>query len=96
MGLTRREIDEAVRDSAWQNVRLSMKGKPTERKLNTLHEWLTLGQPTGDVMREVQVLNYLNAMSRGGLIKPVEQVRGSHLRHLLHPLNRKSRIRIIR
>ena len=105
MGLSRQEIDNAVKDTAWQRCRVSMKGKTTERKLTICWCWLasaTPDNPEWDYFgttqtrekREVQVLNYLNALSRGGLIEPVEQVRGTHLRSLLEA--RASRIKVIR
>ena len=56
-----------VQNAVWQNFRLSMKGKPTTRKLVMLHIWRT-NNPGCQMNRalEVQVDNYLNALKRGG------------------------------
>lgn len=70
--ITQEEIQRAISCPAWQNFRLSMKGKPTSHKLDML--WarrdmlLTLGEQSPEHQRlyDVQVYNYLNALLRGG------------------------------
>lgn len=93
MGLRKSEILEATAMEDWQQLRADMKGKPTKDKLRMCHDWL-LNQHTvsSRAEKEVQVLNYLNALSRGGQIAPVEQVRGSHLLQLFS----KKRVEIYR
>lgn len=63
-----KEVLEAVQDKEWQIIRLSMKGKSLESKYNTLHRWLNTCQRSR--ASQVQVTNYVTALSRGGLIKP--------------------------
>lgn len=94
MGLTRKQIEDAVRDSEWQIVRRLMKGQSTSSKLDMLHDWLERGTTGRQELRCIQVLNYLNALSRGGFIDPVEQVQGKHLFDLME--HRKTRIRVIK
>lgn len=73
MKLTKLEIDGAIACDRWQKFRVSLKGKSTAVKLNKLYDYLnqeecstcTYGQ------RRVQVLNYLNALARGGQIEPL-------------------------
>ena len=59
-----------VEHHAWQQVRLSMKGVSTEKKLDILHEWrenCALNN-FGEVpfSCQVQIVNYLGALRRGG------------------------------
>jgi hypothetical protein len=72
--LTQAQIREAVGREKWQTYRLSMKGAETKDKLSDLSWWLLMGSPydPDKAMREVQVQNYLNALSRGGLIAPTD------------------------
>jgi len=74
---------------AWQQVRLSMKGKPTHEKLAILKAWwdkhiLTSEIPAGAVPMKrtawgyavfVQVYNYLGALRRGGQLDSQNRVR---------------------
>ena len=83
MGLTRTEIRDAVKENDWQELRQSLKKTSTKEKLKRLHDYLV--DPYSNSSRhskDIQVLNYLNALARGGQIMPVEQARGSHLENL--------------
>jgi hypothetical protein len=62
-------IIEAVERPEWQVYRIGMKGTSTETKLSDLSWWLEHG-PCPDEDRQIQVQNYLNALSRGGQIWP--------------------------
>lgn len=69
------EVQEAVHNAEWQELRQAMRGQPLETKYTMLrgyqmsqrelkldaHEWR---------MIEVRITNYVTALSRGGLIKP--------------------------
>jgi len=83
MGLSKKEIEDAVADEGWQEFRISLKGMATKEKLKRLHQYLDDIFTTSSLpMKEIQVLNYLNALSRGGQILPITQVRGIELRQL--------------
>lgn len=67
-----------VRNQDWQQVRLSMKGKPTHEKLVILEAWWERHlQPNNRVRYqcEVQVGNYLGALRRGGQLDANNQIR---------------------
>jgi hypothetical protein len=66
--LSRSEIGEAIKNSSWQNIRLSMKGVTLEEKYNILTRWLSFCSYSREA--QIQVTNYVTALSRGGLIKP--------------------------
>jgi hypothetical protein len=69
--LTRLEIQDAVRCPNWQDLRRTLKGVTTERKVKLLQYYIEYRQPGECCLpktREVQVVNYLTALSRGGLI----------------------------
>ena len=66
--ITRQEIQEFVKDEKWQQVRISMKGKSLGIKFETLWDWLDSNEWSRKA--QVQVTNYITALSRGGLIKP--------------------------
>lgn len=66
--MPKQEVLQAVQNDDWQKVRLSMKGKSLDYKYRTLTNWLKV-EPKSR-MRQVQVTNYVTALSRGGLIKP--------------------------
>jgi hypothetical protein len=74
--LTQADIKRYVRHEEWQTFRASLKGRTTQNKLVRLQYWL--GHDC-TFAREVQTLNYLNALARGGQIKPVPQVMGIEL-----------------
>lgn len=61
---------EAVKCDEWQKFRLSLKGRSTEAKLQHLRKWLAFEEYRDSCCplerREVQVLNYLHALARGG------------------------------
>ena len=61
---SRQEILSAINDTHWQNLRLSLKGVPTEQKLIKLKLWLEEQQFT--TRSRIQVDNYINALKRGG------------------------------
>lgn len=74
MKLRRETILRVVKCTHWQDLRFDMKGLGREEKLAMLASWLKTPSP-GCVCpyadRAVQVVNYLNALSRGGLIEPI-------------------------
>lgn len=66
MKLKREQIQKHINDETWQTFRLSLKGLPTEDKLSQLEEYK---RERGDnEMTKVQILNYLNALKRAGLL----------------------------
>ena len=73
--VTPAEVQEAVHDVQWQQIRESMKGMSTDDKYKTLHGYLQFKQ---DMlvdehemrMAHVRITNYVTALSRGGIIKP--------------------------
>ena len=71
--LTREEIQIAIQCNNWQRDRLALKGTSTEHKISWLKSYLASNDTRCCSMkhRRVQVYNYLNALSRGGLIHPV-------------------------
>lgn len=62
--LTRKEIEEAVKDPKWQTFRESLKGTPTKLKLVQLRIWLRNNHNSKE--SRIQVQNYLNALRRAG------------------------------
>jgi hypothetical protein len=93
MGLTQYEIRGAVAFEDWQEFRKSLKGVPTSDKLKRLWDWLEdIGTTSNQDDKDIQVLNYLNALARGGVITPVPQNRGSHLISLF----RANKIEVLR
>lgn len=62
------EVKKYIPDPDWQAVRRSMKGTSLQNKYNTLKNWLFVND--SNRMSQVQVTNYVTALSRGGLIKP--------------------------
>lgn len=70
-----------VRNSAWQDVRLSMKGKNTVEKLEIIHaywdKWYgKLGiTPSGYDICAIQIGNYLGALRRGGQLDDSNRLR---------------------
>jgi len=61
-------ILKSVRDIPWQQVRVSMKGTSLEFKHTTLIAWLVKNNYSDQA--KIQVTNYVNALRRGGLVKP--------------------------
>lgn len=64
------EVKAAISDTEWQAFRVSLKGKNTVLKLARLDYWLDahVDPRTGLPPRRyrVQVMNYINALKRGG------------------------------
>lgn len=75
MSLTQAQIAQAIKNEDWQKCRLKMKGKATKAKLRDLYDFIEgvhdESVDCGEVTARVVVLNYLNALSRGGLIEPL-------------------------
>jgi hypothetical protein len=57
------EVNEAVKDERWQQFRRSLKGRPTQKKLELLDWWL---QYRCSKQAQIQVHNYIGALKRGG------------------------------
>lgn len=66
------EIRESVNDELWQRFRESLKGLPTEDKLDKLDWWLQ--EHRGSRKADVQVSNYINALRRGGQLDYANRV----------------------
>lgn len=73
------EVQEAVRDTAWQEFRRSLKGLSLEAKYELLSAYRRLKFDAIPEhlsherrMIEVRLTNYVTALSRGGLIKPTD------------------------
>ena len=67
MKLTKNEIRNAVHDTKWQAFRKSLKGLPTDTKLDKLYAYLYQHQTSYNA--HIQVQNYINALKRGGILK---------------------------
>jgi hypothetical protein len=71
-------IAEAIKDPAWQEFRLSMKGKTTDEKLSMLEEYYneaiddfcTTPDCTTCEDVEIRIDNYIKALCRGGQLDP--------------------------
>lgn len=66
--VTRQEVQSAIKDPEWQAMRIAMKGSILKHKYQCLTAWLKVHNY--DRVSQVQVTNYVTALSRGGLIKP--------------------------
>ena len=69
-----------VRHAAWQDCRLSMKGKDTVEKLRICHAWWDKYYEGAQVVAgqnvvAIQVGNYLGALRRGGQLDDVNRIR---------------------
>lgn len=68
-----------VQDSEWQDIRLSMKGVDTYRKLEICEAWwdrkFGIKTASGIDIAEIQVGNYLGALVRGGQLNNERQIR---------------------
>lgn len=69
------EVQIAVHNTEWQEIRISMKGMSLEDKYKTLETYLQRKEKENlDEfelrMVHVRITNYVTALSRGGLIKP--------------------------
>lgn len=67
------DISRAINDADWQKFRLSLKGWPTGIKLAKLKTYLNgLGDIDNEklleeqMLRDIRVANYINALRRGG------------------------------
>lgn len=72
--LSREEIAKAVKCDNWQNFRQCLKQLETLWKLIDLQDYQSgrLNHTCCDQdTKDIQVLNYLNALARGGQIKPL-------------------------
>lgn len=64
--LTRAEIQESINDEEWQRFRVTLHGLPTHIKKQCCAAWLhSKGHSRKSV---IQVMNYKNALKRGGLV----------------------------
>ncbi len=75
MDFSQEIILDAVKCDNWQTFRLLLKGLPTDKKVSMLQGYLD-GRAGGTIccnqsIRLTQVLNYLNALARGGQISPL-------------------------
>jgi len=68
--ISQEEIAKYVRDKDWQMIRLSMKGAPMSHRFNLLKGYL--GRNNHSRAAQVRVTNYINALSRGGMLHPSE------------------------
>lgn len=73
--VTPTEVQEAVHNDQWQDLRRAMKGMSTEDKYKSLLAYLQFKQDMlvdEHEMRmvHVRITNYVTALSRGGIIKP--------------------------
>jgi hypothetical protein len=67
--LTHHNIRVAVSDNAWQSVRAEMLGTTIRAKWASLDAWITGAVSEDDLLiRPIQVLNYIHALKRGGLL----------------------------
>jgi hypothetical protein len=68
------EIMNAIACVNWQALRSSLKGTTTAKKLETLARYHDMSQLCCTPMQQdIQVINYLNALARGGQIAPLEE-----------------------
>lgn len=69
------EVQQAIKNSEWQDTRAKMKGMSLADKYNTLNSYYNkaireANSEHAKRMVKVRVTNYITALSRGGLIKP--------------------------
>lgn len=69
------EVQEAIKNKEWQEIRQKMKGMSLIDKYRTLNSYYNkaMKEATSEHskrMIKVRVTNYITALSRGGLIKP--------------------------
>ena len=60
------EVQDAVQDETWQELRVSLLGEPMDKKFIALRKYLHENE---DIRRRIQITNYVYALRRGGLIK---------------------------
>ena len=64
--IRKKDIKRCVSRQDWQEVRHRMKGTNLEYKYKTCKEWLERNDYSDE--SKIQVTNYVNALSRGGLV----------------------------
>jgi len=69
--LLRSDIIDATEMKEWQSVRKKMKGKTLKERKEMLEDFLAGQHYMGTYLKQVAVLNYINALKRAGLIKEV-------------------------
>lgn len=83
MTTTRERIARAVDDEGWQILRRSLKGKPTQEKIDALRRYWCANaldqaqskEPTNDWTDiEIRIDNYIKALCRGGQLYPGETI----------------------
>lgn len=69
--VSRQEILEAIGREDWQIFRLGLKGLSTREKIDELRRWLDDTTVSSEewALRKVQVVNYVNALKRGGQVR---------------------------
>lgn len=72
--VAKEEVERAIDNAEWQELRNEMKGKSLERKYKMLTDYYELESLTARDAKELRMLqvritNYVTALSRGGLIK---------------------------
>jgi hypothetical protein len=72
--VARQEIQNYVKDPEWQALRIALKGSTLKHKYTSLSAWLKVNNNSRAA--QVQVTNYVTALSRGGLIKPIDYLGG--------------------
>jgi len=70
------ETRKAVSKRDWQELRLALLGTTHEAKFDRLREWVDTVDPEGSDpdARVIQVLNYIYALRRGGILGPPEKI----------------------
>jgi hypothetical protein len=68
--MNKQEVLAAVKNPEWQAIRIAMKGSSLRHKFLSLTAWLEVKEYSREA--QVQVTNYVTALSRGGLIKPTD------------------------
>lgn len=63
---------EAISHTGWQRYRLCMKGKSTKTKLIMCRVWLK--EHGNEGIYRIQIMNYINALKRGGQLSRDGQV----------------------
>lgn len=66
--ISSQEILAYVKDPEWQKLRLAMKGKSLQERYDMMEAYLYEHKNSWEA--QVRVTNYINALSRGGMIPP--------------------------
>ena len=67
--ITRDQIQWAIKEEAWQRVRISMKGTTLEEKIAICNNWLK--EKDFSDKSKIQVINYINALKRSFYSKEI-------------------------